>query len=161
MTDCSMLLPFFDYTFSQLINIFLMYILSCITPHILSGNTLSKVVSDIAIFVLKRDVKLQLTNFKQGFCLIKRQQCRGDFSLEKFNVTLHCFCGSPIEMLADSMRGNPDIRATMNSDWRHTGKSRCHSPSEVPLPMGICTRPLNHCHKPRIGLTSHYQPVIL
>jgi len=41
-----------------------------------------------------------------------RPHHRGDFSLEKFNVTLDYLSGRPTETLVNSMRGNSDIRAT-------------------------------------------------
>jgi len=34
----------------------------------------------------------------------------GNFSWEKFNVTLDCFRGRLIGTLVDSIRGNPDVR---------------------------------------------------
>jgi len=52
----------------------------------------------------------------------------GDFSTGKFTVTLDCFCSLPIEMLVDSMRGNPDAEATGNGAQRHAG-----NPNVIPL----------------------------
>jgi len=53
-------------------------------------------------------------------------QIAGEFSLGKFYVTLDCFCGQPVGVLVNSMRGNPDIRATGNGARQHAGKSRRH-----------------------------------
>ena len=43
----------------------------------------------------------------------------GEFSLGKLNVILDCFCSQPVGTLIDSMRGNPDIRASRNGAWLH------------------------------------------
>jgi len=49
--------------------------------------------------------------------------------LEKFNVTLYCFCGRPIGMLVESMQGNPSIMATGYGARQGVGKSRHYPPS--------------------------------
>jgi len=43
----------------------------------------------------------------------------GEFSFEKFNVTLDCFCGGPIGMLVDIACGEILMSATGNSGWWH------------------------------------------
>jgi len=48
-----------------------------------------------------------------GQRILRRGRIAGKISsLGKFNVTLDYFCGWPIGMLVNSMRGNPDVRAT-------------------------------------------------
>ena len=66
----------------------------------------------------------------------ERPHDRVSFSLGKFNVSLNCFCGRPVRMLVDSMRGNPDIMATGNGAQGRAGKSGRHPFSNVPLPVG-------------------------
>jgi len=43
----------------------------------------------------------------------------GEFSFEKFNLTLDCFCGGPIGMLVDIACGEILMSATGNSGWWH------------------------------------------
>jgi len=44
-----------------------------------------------------------------GQRILTRGRIAGRFSLEKFNMTLECFCGRPIGTLVDSKRENPDV----------------------------------------------------
>jgi len=58
----------------------------------------------------------------------------GGFLLEKFNVALNCFCGLSTGLLVNSMRGNPDVRATGIGTERHAGKIPTSSPQKCPFP---------------------------
>jgi len=55
-----------------------------------------------------------------------------DFSLGKFNVTLNCFCGWPIGMLANTMWGNSNVRVIGNGAWWEAGNFRHHPLKSAP-----------------------------
>jgi len=63
----------------------------------------------------------------------------GGFSFGKFNVTVNCLCCQPLQMLFDSLWGNPDVRATGNHAQHHVGKSKRHSPLKCPCRLGVWT----------------------
>jgi len=52
-------------------------------------------------------------------------------------MKLDCFSGRPIGTLVDTMRGNPNARATGNGARRCAGKSRRHSAQEFPFPWDL------------------------
>jgi len=64
---------------------------------------------------------------------------QGDLSLDKFNVTLDCFCGWPNGTLVDCTRRNPDVRPTGNGARRRAGKSQGHPLKSAAFPVGIWT----------------------
>jgi len=68
----------------------------------------------------------------------------GDFALGKFNGTFDCFGIQPIGTLVDSMRGNPDVRATGNSVWRHVKNPYVISTQKCSFLQGIWTPHLIH-----------------
>jgi len=78
-----------------------------------------------------------IINYKWLKCFEERPHRVGDFSSGKFNVTLDCFCGRPIGMLDDSMRGNPDVRATGIGGVQENPD--VISPQKYPFPCGPWT----------------------
>ena len=55
--------------------------------------------------------------------------------MAKFNVALGYFCGRPIGTLVDSMRKNPDVRATGDAVLGSVQQNPDVDPSKVSLPM--------------------------
>jgi len=72
----------------------------------------------------------------------ERPHCRSDFLLERFNVTLNCFCSRPVWTLVSGMQQNPDVKPAENSARWRVWKSGHHPLKSAPAHGG--SRPSPH-----------------
>jgi len=72
-----------------------------------------------------------------GQRILTKGDMQRDCSLGKYNVTLDCFCGWPVAMRVNSMRGNPDVGPLGIGLGQRAGKYRHHAPQKCPFPMEV------------------------
>jgi len=89
-------------------------------------NYLTKIVSDIAVFVLKRDVKLQPTNFLSGSCnWNKTMQNKSKTNLKQNRIVLFWVCFSASYMWNKTRKQNKSRRGLSVNQSNNVAQQHC------------------------------------